>query len=318
MLDKSKDTRDVIDVIETGTEAGGRVRRIHPKTGKPMEFETYGPKSIATRYELPFVAKCIRIITEQAPNPEYAKRRALIPFDKDWLHVKELLVKAAIKYWREVKEAYNSLEQTEKLCGRAFNYWSPLLAVCKVFAPEKFKDLLKLAEEDAEKAEKGDRLSEVEAAVLAVLSEVKGEKEEQKTVTVLLKELTERVQNIVPWVKDWHIVVSALENLGVTQRKYQTSKGVQYQISLEKVKRECEERKLKGEKEAETQATLTQDNVERVFQALAEASKERGTATTQEVALEAKLPLDTVKSVLEALQKEDRVVSQYPEWWKLA
>jgi hypothetical protein len=93
----------LIDVIETGTEAGGRVRRIHPKTGKPMEFETYGPKAIATRYELPFVAKCIRIITEQAPSPEYAKRRALIPFDKDWLHVKELLVKAAIKYWREVQ-----------------------------------------------------------------------------------------------------------------------------------------------------------------------------------------------------------------------
>jgi hypothetical protein len=317
MLDKSKDTKDVVDVIETGTEAGGRVRRIHPKTGKPMEFETYGPKAIATRYELPFVAKCIRIITEQASKTEYAKRRAVLPFDKDWLHVKKLLVKAAIKYWREVKEAYESLEQTEKLCGRAFNYWSPLLAVCKVFAPEKFNDLLKLAEEDAEKAERGDRLSEVEAAVLAVLSEVKGEKTEQKTVTVLLKELTEQVQNIVPWVKDWHVVVSALENLGVTQRKYQTSKGVQYQINLENVKQECEERKLKGEKEAETQATLTQDNVERVFQALAEAAKVRGSATTKEVALEAKLALDVVKSILEALQKEGRVYSPYPEWWKL-
>jgi hypothetical protein len=247
MLDKSKDTRDVIDVIETGTEAGGRVRRIHPKTGKPMEFETYGPKAIATRYELPFVAKCIRIITEQAPSPEYAKRRALIPFDKDWLHIKELLVKATIKYWREVQEAYESLEQTDKLYGRAFNYWAPLLAVCRVFAPKKFNGLLKLAEEDAEKAEKGDRLSEVEAAVLAVLSEVKGEDEGQKTVTILLKELTQKVQNIVPWVKDWHIVVSALENLGVTQRKYHTSKGVQYQINLEKVK-------LKGDAEAETQA----------------------------------------------------------------
>jgi energy-coupling factor transporter ATP-binding protein EcfA2 len=74
----------------------------------------------------------------------------------------------------------------------------------------------------------------------------------------------------------------------------------------------------KSEKEAETQATLTQDTVERVFQALAEASKERGTATTQEVAVEAKLALDVVKNVLEALQKEGRVYSPYPEWWKLA
>jgi DNA-binding IscR family transcriptional regulator len=53
--------------------------------------------------------------------------------------------------------------------------------------------------------------------------------------------------------------------------------------------------------------------VERVFQALAEASKERGAATTQEVALEAKLALDVVKNVLEALQKEGRVYSPYPD-----
>jgi hypothetical protein len=128
------------------------------------------------------------------------------------------------------KEAYESLEQTDKLYGRAFNYWAPLLAVCKVFAPEKFNDLLKLAEEDAEKAEKGDRLSEVEAAVLAVLSEeVKGDERRAENCNCAFEGVTEKVQNIVPWVKDWHIVVSALENLGVTQRKYQTSKGVQYQ-----------------------------------------------------------------------------------------
>jgi hypothetical protein len=320
MLDKSKDTRDVIDVIETGTEAGGRVRRIHPKTGKPMEFETYGPKAIATRYELPFVAKCIRIITEQAPSPEYAKRRALIPFDKDWLRIKELLVKAAVKHWHEVKEAYESLEQTEKLYGRAFNYWAPLLAVCKVFAPEKFNELLQLAEEDAERAERGDRLSEVEAAVLAVLSEVKGEDEGQKTVTILLKELTQKVQDVVPWIKDWHIVVSALENLGVTQRKYQTSKGVQYQINLEKVNKATKERKQNSQEklgETEAQATLTQDNVQHVFNALAEASRIRGSATTEEVALEAQRPIDVVKAILEALQREGRVHSPYPGFWRI-
>jgi energy-coupling factor transporter ATP-binding protein EcfA2 len=68
----------------------------------------------------------------------------------------------------------------------------------------------------------------------------------------------------------------------------------------------------------EAQATLTQDNVERVFQALAEAARVRGSATTEEVALEAELPLDTVKAVLEALQRDGRVYSPYPDWWKLA
>jgi hypothetical protein len=68
----------------------------------------------------------------------------------------------------------------------------------------------------------------------------------------------------------------------------------------------------------EAQATLTQDNVERVFQALAEAARVRGSATTEEVALEAELPVDTVKAVLEALQRDGRVYSPYPDWWKLA
>ena len=68
----------------------------------------------------------------------------------------------------------------------------------------------------------------------------------------------------------------------------------------------------------EAQATLTRDNVERVFQALAEAARVRGCATTEEVALEAELPVDTVKAVLEALQRDGRVYSPYEGWWKLA
>jgi hypothetical protein len=164
-----------------------------------------------------------------------------------------------------VKRAYDSLEQTDKLYGRSFNYRAPLLSVCKVFASERFDELLKLAEEDAEKAEKGDRLSEVEEAVLSILLEEKTE-----TVTVLLKELTQQVQNIVPWVKDWHIVVSALENLGVIQRKYPTSKGVQYQIKLEKVRKEAEKRRTKEEanKKVQENTSKTKASVKEVLETL--------------------------------------------------
>ncbi|MCD6445688.1 hypothetical protein J7L49_02750, partial [Candidatus Bathyarchaeota archaeon] len=237
---KSKTYSEVIDVYETGTERGGRVRRVDKETGEPIEYQTYGPKAIATRFELPFTAKCIRIITEEAPNKEYSKRRHQLDFDPEWPKLVNLLLKSAIKYWPEVVEAYNQVEQTDKLTGRPFNYWAPLLAICKVFAPQHYSDFVKLAEEIAEFQEKGDRLSEVEDAVLAVLLD---EEIEGKTATLLLKDLTEKTQLIVPWVKTWHIVKSALDNLGIVKRRYETKKGVAFQIDLERVKSKA---KVKG------------------------------------------------------------------------
>ena len=232
---KSKTYSEVIDIYETGTEKGGRVRRIDKETGEPIEYQTYGPKAIATRYELPFTAKCIRIITEKAPNIEYSKRRQKLDFDPEWPKIVNLLLKAAIKYWPKVVEAYEQVEQTDKLTGRTFNYWAPLLAICKVFAPQRYDDLVRLAEEMAELQEKGDRLSEVEDAILALLLEYQGE-----TATVLLKELTEKVQSIVPWVKNWHIVKSALDNLGIVKRRYESRQGVSYQIALDRAKKKAE------------------------------------------------------------------------------
>ena len=250
---KSKTYSEVIDVYETGTERGGRVRRIDKETGEPIEYQTYGPKAIATRYELPFTAKTIRIITEKAPNKEYSKRRHKLDFDPEWPKLVNLLLRAAIKYWPKVVEAYSQVEQTEKLTGRPFNYWAPLLAICKVFAPQRYDDLVKLAEEMAELQEKGDRLSEVEDAILAVLLEYPGE-----TATILLKELTEKVQSIVPWVKNWHVVKSALDNLGIVKRRYESRQGVSYQIALDRARQKAEAKGILQEIPEESQIQQTE------------------------------------------------------------
>jgi len=130
---------------------------------KPQEFEVYSPKAIATRYELPFTVKCLRILTERAPK-EYSQKRAQLPFDPQFKEIINLLVRATVKYWREIVQAYKSIQQTDKLTGRAFNYWAPILAVCKVFNPEGYNELLGLAEEYATSQKASDKLSEVEAA----------------------------------------------------------------------------------------------------------------------------------------------------------
>jgi len=236
---RSSSFQDVVDVFETGTEKGGCVRRISKDTGEPVNYLTYGPKAIATRYELPFIPKTIRVITEKAKDPVYSERRAEIEFDEEFPKIVNCLIRATIKYWPQVVEAYKNMKQTEKLKGRPFNYWGPILAVCKVFASEHYDSLLELAEEEAQKVEKGDRLSEIEECVLTVLLVFEG-----PTKSMLLKELTEEVQDRVPWVKDWHIVKSAVTNLGISKRRYSTGKGVTYEFDLGRVRKKAETRSI--------------------------------------------------------------------------
>jgi len=326
---RSKTYSDVIDVYETGTEKGGRVRRVNNETGEPIEYQTYGPKAIATRYELPFTAKCIRIITEKAPDKEYSKRRHRLDFDPEWPELVNLLLRAAIKYWPKVVEAYSQVEQTEKLTGRPFNYWAPLLAICKVFAPQRYDDFVKLAEETAELQEKGDRLSEVEDAILALLLEYQGE-----TATVLLKELTEKVQNIVPWVKDWHIVKSALDNLGIIRRRYESRQGVSYQIALDRAKKKAEAKGILQEipEESQTQQTgleegppkeecraiLTQENFQLVFGAIKRGCKHKSYVTTEEIEYLTGLKREVLQPILNSLEREGKIVQVFSGCWKPA
>jgi len=67
----------------------------------------------------------------------------------------------------------------------------------------------------------------------------------------------------------------------------------------------------------EEKPVLTQKNVERVLNAVREASKVRGAAHVSEVILESKLSETTVRAVLAALQREGKVFSVYRDWWKV-
>jgi ribosomal protein S27AE len=234
---KSKNYTDVVDVCEAGSEKGHSVKRINKETGEPLIFHVYGPKAIASRHELPFTAKCIRIITEKASNKNYGKIRHALEQDSIWEDAVGLCIRAAIKYWPEVVKAYTELQPTEKLYGRMFNYWAPLLAVCKVFAGDKFNELLALAEEYASTETVEDALTEVENGILTVFLSMEGE-----TATITLKELTEKVKEAVPWVETWHVVKSALENLHVVKQKYRTANGLTFRINLELAHRKAHER----------------------------------------------------------------------------
>jgi hypothetical protein len=122
--------------------------------------------------------------------------------------------------------------------------------------PEWYKELIDYAEEYASTQTVEDAISEVENALLRILLDEKGE-----TYTATLRELTDKVKVEIPWVRSWHIVRSALENLHVVKEKYQARSGLTYRINLKAVHEKAEKRftDLKTEDEAEEAPTPEQE-----------------------------------------------------------
>lgn len=63
-------------------------------------------------------------------------------------------------------------------------------------------------------------------------------------------------------------------------------------------------------------AVLTEENIRRVWDALVEASRVRGSATLEEIVSEAKMQKETVEAVLKVLEREGKAFQPYPGWWK--
>ena len=162
-----------------------------------------------------FGPKCITIITTKPPNvKEYTRRRRQIPHDQDLRLLRRAIIHAALDHYEEVREAYETIEQTDRLCGRSFDYWSPLLAICKVFMPERYDELLSLAEEYSEYHKPSDTMVEIENEALRYVAQIVREGETGaylKKITAFVKEA------LAPTSVSWQKVKSALSNLGVVK-----------------------------------------------------------------------------------------------------
>lgn len=253
---------DVVDVFELGIERDGTVARCDKETLEPLRWEVYDPKAISTRLELPFEAKCIRVITEKAPDEVYTKRRADLKKGPDRQRLVGSIIRSVLKSWPKVLQEYQNLEQTDKLMGRRFQLWAPLLAVCKIFAPGRYDDLMSLAEEDAERYEAGDQMTRVEDTILGIITSVNVAEGREKT-SWRLTELTRKVQEILPDVRGWQTVSSAVTNLKVVKYKQKGRLGVVYYFDLAEAEKKAEERgltKLEREEEPEESQSFFGDS----------------------------------------------------------
>jgi hypothetical protein len=238
---KDPEVQDIFEVVEPE----GVVYRCVGDDNIPTKFHLFSPKIITVRNSVAFSDKSIETVTVNATDPVYTKRRALMRTDKELRSLACGVLRSAVCNWREVHKSYFELEQDDKLNGRRFELWRPLLAVCKIYSPESYEKLLSLAHEDAEHIEKGDVVTDVENALVGYLVDWSADTS-NATEVFALKALTSAMQDTLgnATVRNYRIVQSALKNIGVTKKTYHTSEGVQYQIDLNRVREVAGERKI--------------------------------------------------------------------------
>lgn len=300
---------DLMDLCETCTEVGGSVPRCVGENHKVKYFEVYTPVCLATRVDIPFGSKAIRIITTKPPielHREYTKRRNKIPRDSELSELRQSIMLCCFDYAKEVKAVYDTLEQTEKLYGRLFDYWRPLLAVCKVFFPNRYDELLSLAEDYALLYSPSDFMIEVENEVLRFALTIIG----REPCGAYLKEITKTVDSKFPNLKiSWQRVKSAMSNLGIVNRFYSKRGGMYVYFNKEKI----EVKTLERFKE-EAEVSNLNDVIERVVHEYVERHDQPLTEEELSEVISEVVPKNEVATYMKYLMAEILVKTPEGDW----
>jgi hypothetical protein len=309
-LDEAK--REVLSVLNAGYRRGQFVIRADKKGETLQLFDVFGFKGLASIQPLPptLAGRAIRIPMMRATR----KVKRWIDEDSAYKIRSKLLMFRFKHVLEKPKEGVNPVDVPD---GRIVEVFTPLVLVAP--NPKVEAALTSLAKELFEEIVEEELETEQAQVFLAVLDCMK----EGKTDLLEVAEITEKYNEGRP--KNEQITKNycgrILSTLGFKKKRTKTGNRriavVLDQDLINRLKIRYGIVEQKTLTQPAPQVTLTKENVEKVFEALANASKLRGSATTEEVAMEAKLPVEVVKACLEALQREGRVYQPFPDWWKL-
>jgi hypothetical protein len=227
-------------VLEVGFEKEGVVPRVDKENRVVELFDVYSPKALASREKLEVEDKGIVFVMQPATDVRYGKARQSLVFERELPALRIELIKFALTHWKEIKKEYEKLQPNDKLYGRDFLLFAPLLAICKVVSPDKFEDMVEYAERAS--AEKIGEAWESENLILSCLL---SRADEVGSYTYLTK-----VRDWLGW-KNWQPVYSAFRNLGIVKKSADSKRGRRYYLDWEKIKNQAEARGIEIESETE-------------------------------------------------------------------
>jgi len=241
----------------------------------------------------------------------------------------------------EAKSTQTVFDGAEYVAGRELELWKPIYALATFF--DRYRNEKKAGGEpfaysqgslgslkeqmirlscDLAKQRHTENTTEVGEEIL-IRCLLKMNSVDQLVNWVKIKEVKKFMENMFEEKQDWLTTAwigRALRRLGFTDKR-RLGTGYEYNIphvALEDLRERMQiDKEEPAEKEKKPEPTLTQENVQKVWSALAEAGKERGSATTQEVVLACKLNDKDVEAILKQLEKEGKVNSPYANFWKV-
>lgn len=175
----------VESILESGYEKGGVVPRTETIKEKGIDsrivvnFPVYCPKVLATRKQVEADNKGIKIIIPKKIHDDvYAERKRELYNDVFFKNIRKSLIKWVLSNQTEISKAYETIKPTDRLGGREFNVWLPILSVAKVAFPEKYDKLVKFVEYSINKTrtdswENEDRILTALNSLLQVLNDGK-------------------------------------------------------------------------------------------------------------------------------------------------
>lgn len=169
-----EDRREILAIVNSGYKAGGTVPRCEGERVKHVElFEVYSPMALAAIRPLPAVTedRAIPLVLQRGADRRRINAE-LNPVASEFARIRAGCYRLLLTRWREVGEAYKTLELPPWLNARARELWKSLLAIAAVADRENglqlTPDLLALARRHVEDRES---ISAEGAALLAVLSD---------------------------------------------------------------------------------------------------------------------------------------------------
>lgn len=223
-------------LLETGHEKGGCVPRCDDNDRNIINFfKTYCPKLLASREELELEEKSITIVLSKDYDKKYAIARKRLETTPELDIAQKELFHYALLNWKAILDAYNEIEPTDRLAGRYFLLWAPVLAICKVAYPDKYEDMVKYAENAIVGVEK--KSYEVEIRVLSFLAS-RLEFLKKKGNSIYLRELSE------PLNLKWQSIFSGLRNLGIIKKDADTGHGKKYYLDIPRIEKLTKERNI--------------------------------------------------------------------------
>ena len=220
-------------ILEAGAEKGARVPRCKEGDSNSIElFDVFCPKVLASREKTEIEEKSIVIVLTKTNDVRYAERRKELDYDTEIDELRYDLFKIALNNWEEIFKVYKEMRPTQHLTGREFNFWAPILSICKVIYPEKFEEMLEYAKRDVQER-LGEKFEIEDRVLTALYQNLDSETLNSEYATFTIKELKE-------WTEHMHHnrIISALSNLKILKRSGQGK----VQLDLNKLKEIFKER----------------------------------------------------------------------------